>query len=73
MPHKQTYGEATWPDPVSYPHAPPQVDDMSRLNATQVARVWEVRTLEDIQCVLRSATAEGRQVSRIYAPFLVYL
>jgi hypothetical protein len=58
------YAEATWPDPItSQPHAPTQVDDVSRLNATTVERVCQVRTAADVKAVLRRAAAEGRQVS----------
>lgn len=60
---KRQYSEATWPDPTAPPHASPQVDDVSRLNATDVERVFEVRTSADIKAILRCAAAEGRQVS----------
>lgn len=59
---KRQYSEATWPDPTAPPHASPQVDDVSRLNATDVERVFEVRTPADIKAILRCAAAEGRQV-----------
>jgi FAD/FMN-containing dehydrogenase len=59
----QQYSEATWPDPTALPHASPQVDDVSRLNATEVERVFEVRTPDDVKVVLRRASEEGRQVS----------
>lgn len=44
------------------PHASIHVDDMSRLNATAVARVWEVRSTQDIIDVIRLAASEGKQV-----------
>ncbi|ELR12262.1 FAD binding domain containing protein [Acanthamoeba castellanii str. Neff] len=64
---KRQYSEATWPDPTAPPHASPQVDDVSRLNATDVERVFEVRTPADIKAILRCAAAEGRQVSLVSA------
>lgn len=57
------YAEATWPDPTADAHALPKVDDVSRMNATEVERVFEVRTSDDIKRILRQAAAEGRQVS----------
>lgn len=41
----------------------PEVDDVTRMNATPVERVFHVRCAADIQKVIGLARAEGRQVS----------
>lgn len=41
----------------------PVVDDVTRLNATEVDRIWYVRCEEDVQHVIREARANGRHVS----------
>lgn len=53
--------EDCWPDCVR--HGSIVADDVSRLNATQIERIFQVRSIEDIQCVLREAQANGKRVS----------
>jgi hypothetical protein len=53
--------EDCWPDCVR--HGAIFADDVSRLNATHVDRIFQVRNIEDIQAVLREAQATGKRVS----------
>ena len=52
-----------WPDPDPHSGAPPMVDDVSRMNAQEVDRIFSVRTKEDIQYVLALARKQGKAVS----------
>ena len=53
----------SWPDPAPTPGAPPRVDDVSRMNAQQVERIFSVRSADDIKRVLALARAHGKHVS----------
>jgi FAD/FMN-containing dehydrogenase len=52
-----------WPDPSPTIGAPPRVDDMTQMNATEVSRIFCVRTVEDIKAVLVLACEHGKHVS----------
>ena len=52
--------DLVWPDPVTKSLA---VDDVTRLNSTEVERIFFVRNTGDVQRVLGQARAEGRSVS----------
>jgi len=52
-----------WPDPEPSAGEVPLVDDITRLNADQVARVFNVRNVDDVQTVLRLARENKKTVS----------
>ncbi len=53
----------SWPDPEPGRGQNPLVDDVSRLNAEEVAGVFCVRTVDDVKAVLVRAHEEGKSVS----------
>ncbi len=55
------FREDCWPDCVK--HGRVVVDDVSRLNATAVNRIFQVRSIEDVQAVLLDARNSGKRVS----------
>ena len=52
-----------WPDPNPEAGMPPMVDDVARMNAQRVERIFRVRTVDDVKAVLRLARQHGRPVS----------
>jgi FAD/FMN-containing dehydrogenase len=52
-----------WPDPEPRRGQNPLADDVSRLNAEEVAGVFCVRTVDDVKAVLARAREEGKSVS----------
>jgi hypothetical protein len=54
---------ANWPDPDPLAGAPPTVDDVTRMNATAVERIFCVRQESDITRVLQLARQHGMKVS----------
>lgn len=53
--------EDCWPDCVR--HGAVVADDVSRLNATRVERIFQVRNIEDIQFVIREAQTSSKRIS----------
>ena len=58
-----TTSDANWPDPSPTSGAPPLVDDVTRMNAAPVQRVFCVREEADILRVLELARQDGVPVS----------
>ena len=55
--------DLVWPDPDPGITKSLAVDDVTRLNSTEVERIFFVRNTGDVQRVLGQARAEGRSVS----------
>ena len=56
-------GNLNWPDPDPEPGKPPMVDDVARMSAQHVERIFNVRTPEDIKSVIALARQLGKTVS----------
>ena len=61
---KYDLSQINWPDPDPITHRSELlVDDVTRMNAKEVDRIFFVRCLEDVKHVLRLARAQGKTVS----------
>ena len=53
---------ACWPDPVGDTDWP-VLDDVTRLNATEVERVFYPRSEDDIALIMETAVSKGKRIS----------